>query len=97
MKKAIKTPAFYKALGKEACDAYLRRVERKRSTAHWHLDYDGIRFWFWRIWEDESGRTFDSRIRVAALIRLGQQAGVTVRHNLWYHSFNKPVKAEELK
>lgn len=27
MKKAIKIPAFYKALGKEACNTYLRRIE----------------------------------------------------------------------
>ena len=94
MKKAIKIPAFYKALGKEACNAYLRRIEHKRSTAHWHLDFGGIRFWFWRIWEDESGRKFDSKLRVAAFLRLGKEDNNISRHNLWYHSFNKPEEAK---
>lgn len=92
MKKAIKIPAFYKALSKEACNAYLRRIVCKRSTAHWHLDFGGIRFWFWRIWEDEGGRQFDSKTHVAALLPWWQKKGIALGH-LLYHSFNKPKEA----
>ena len=57
-RKVYKTiPPFYRALGNEAAIAYFRRIVSKRSTAHWHLDYGGVRFWFWRIWEDEGLRT----------------------------------------
>lgn len=92
-RKAYKTiPPFYRGLGNEAAIAYFRRITSKRSTAHWHLDFGGIRFWFWRIWEDEGGRTFDSKPHVAALLPLWQKRGVA-RYNLRFCSFNKPKEA----
>jgi hypothetical protein len=92
-RKAYKTiPPFYRGLGKEAALAYFRRVLSKRSTAHWHLDYNGVRYWFWRIWEDEGGSKFDSKTHVAALLPWWQKRGIA-RYNLWFYSFNKPKEA----
>lgn len=92
-RKAYKTiPPFYRGLGKEAAIEYFRRVASKRSTAHWHLDYKGVRYWFWRIWEDGGGCKFDSKTHVVALLPWWQKRGIA-RYNLWYHSFNKPKEA----
>lgn len=92
-RKAYKTiPPFYRELGDEAALAYFRRISSKRSTAHWHSDFGGTRFWFWRIWEDEGGHLFDSKTQVPVCIPLWQKRGIA-RHVLRFYSFNKPKEA----
>lgn len=92
-RKAYKTiPPFYRGLGKEAAIGYFRRVASKRSTAHWHLDYKGVRYWFWRIWEDPGIAKFDSKEHVTTLLPWWEKRGVA-RYHLWFFSFNKPKEA----
>ena len=92
-RKAYKTiPPFYRGLGKEAALAYFRRVTDKGSTAHWHLDYKGVRYWFWRIWGDPGIATFYSKERVTTMLPLWEERGVAPC-NLRFYSFNKPKGA----
>lgn len=92
-RKEYKTiPPFYRGLGKKAAIEYFRRVAGKRSTAHWHLDYKGVRYWFWCIWEDPGIAKFDSKEHITTLLPWWEKRGV-VRYHLWFFSFNKPKEA----
>lgn len=93
-RKDYKTiPPFYQGLGKEAAIAYFRRVTSKRSTAHWHLDYKGVRYWFWRIWEAPGINKFDSKERVTMMLPWWEKHG-NARYNLRFYSFNKPKESK---
>lgn len=79
-------PQFYKDLGFEAADSYLRMKKRGGSTKHWTLPYGDYKFVF-----------FDCihKVQVAARIKSLRRANPGVEFpydpvlNMW--SLNKPL------
>lgn len=92
-------PKFYRELGKEAVESYLRRKARKEPTGHFSRTLGKYTYVFWNTGYDEVGNEFPMRPKIDACIRKMQQfaeeRGVTdfpVLHSLSILSINKPRK-----
>ena len=98
-KKTVAVPKFYRDLGKEAVESYLRRKSRKEPTGHFSRTLGKIKYVFWNTGYDEVGNDVPMQPSVDALIRKMQnfdaERGVTdfpVSRRLAMMSINKPRK-----
>lgn len=98
-KKTVAVPKFYRDLGKEAVESYLRRKARKEPTGHFGRTLGKYKYVFWNTGYDEAGNGYPMQPRIDALIRKMQyfaaKHGVTdfpVLLSLSMLSINKPWK-----
>lgn len=98
-KKTVAVPKFYRDLGKEAVESYLRRKARKEPTGHFSRTLGKYTYVFWNVGYDEAGNDFPMQPKIDAHIRKMQQFaaehGVTdfpVSRSLSIMSINKPCK-----
>ena len=98
-KKTFVVPKFYRDLGKEAVESYLRRKARKEPTGHFGRTLGKYKYVFWNTGYDDAGNDFPMQPRIDALIRKMQHVaaehGVTdfpVSRSLSIMSINKPWK-----
>ena len=98
MKKTVAVPKFYKDLGKEAVESYLRRKSRKKPTGHFSRTLGKYNYVFWNVGYDEAGNDFPMPPRIDALIKklqhVAEEYGVTdfpASHSLSFMSINKPL------
>jgi hypothetical protein len=98
-KKTFVVPKFYRDLGKEAVESYLRRKARKEPTGHFGRTLWKYKYVFWNTGYDEAGNDYPMQPRIDALIRKMQyfaaKHGVTdfpVSLSLSMLSINKPWK-----
>lgn len=98
-KKTFVVPKFYRDLGKEAVESYLRRKARKEPTGHFGRTLGKYKYVFWNTGYDEAGNDYPMQPRIDALIRKMQyfaaKHGVTdfpVSLSLSMLSINKPWK-----
>ena len=99
-KKTVAVPKFYRELGKEAVESYLRRKSRKEPTGHFSRTLGKIKYVFWNTGYDEVGNDVPMQPRVDALIRkmqnfaadVGLDTGFLVSRRLSVMSINKPRK-----
>ena len=96
-KKTVAVPKFYRDLGKEAVESYLRRKSRKEPTGHFSRTLGKIKYVFWNTGYDEAGNDFPMQPRIDAIIRKIQhftsERGETVWRvslDLSFMSINKP-------
>ena len=68
-KKTVAVPKFYRDLGKEAVESYLRRKARKEPTGHFSRTLGKFKYVFWNTGYDEVGNEVPMRPRIDALIR----------------------------
>lgn len=92
-------PKFYRDLGKESVESYLRRKARKEPTGHFGRTLGKYKYVFWNTGYDEAGNDYPMQPRIDALIRKMQyfaaKHGVTdvpVSLSLSMLSINKPWK-----
>ena len=93
-------PKFYRDLGKEAVESYLRRKSRKEPTGHFSRTLGKIKYVFWNTGYDEAGNEFPMRPKIDARIRKMQQFATRVglvtdflvSRSLSIMSINKPRK-----
>ena len=97
-KKTVDVPKFYRDLGKEAVESYIRRKARKEPTGHFSRTLGKYKYIFWNTGYDEAGNDFPMQPRIDALIRKMQHVaaehGVTVypvSRSLTFMSINKPL------
>ena len=100
MKKTVAVPKFYKDLGKEAVESYLRRKSRKKPTGHFGRTLGKYNYVFWNVGYDEAGNDFPMQPRIDALIKklqhVAEKYGVNdlpASHSLSFMSINKPLTA----
>lgn len=98
-KKTFVVPKFYRDLGKEAVESYLRRKARKETTGHFGRTLGKYKYVFWNTGYDEAGNDYPMQPRIDALIRKLQyfaaKHGVTdfpVSLSLSILSIHKPWK-----
>lgn len=96
-KRKIAVPKFYRDLGKEAVESYLRRKAGKAPTGHFSRTLGKYRYVFWNTGRDEAGNDFQMQPVVDALIRkiqhVAAEHGVTdfpLSRSLSIRSINKP-------
>jgi hypothetical protein len=97
MKKTVAVPKFYRDLGEEAVESYLRRKARKEPTGHFSRTLGKYKYEFWNTGRDEAGNDFPMQPKIDAHIRKMQhfaaEHGVTdfpVSRSLSIMSINKP-------
>jgi hypothetical protein len=97
MKKTVAVPKFYRDLGEEAVESYLRRKSMKEPTGHFSRTLGKYKYVFWNVGYDEAGNVFTMQPKIDAHIRKMQhfaaERGVTdfpVSCWLSIMSINKP-------
>ncbi len=98
MKKTVAVPKFYRDLGKEAVESYLRRKSRKKPTGHFSRTLGKYNYVFWNVGYDEAGNDFPMQSKIDAQIKklqhVAEEYGVTdlpASHSLSFMSINKPL------
>lgn len=98
-KNTVAVPKFYRDLGEEAVESYLRRKARKESTGHFTRTLGKYKYVFWNVGYDEAGNDFPMQYKIDAHIRklqhFAEERGVTdfpVLLSLSIVSINKPWK-----
>ena len=96
-KNTVAVPKFYRDLGQEAVESYLRRKARKEPTGHFSRTLGKYKYVFWNTGYDEAGNDYPMQSRIDALIRKMQyfaaKHGVTdfpASLSLSIRSINKP-------
>ena len=100
-KKTVAVPKFYRDLGEEAVESYLRRKARKDPTGHFSRTLGKYKYVFWNTGYDEAGNDFPMQPRIDALIRkmqnfaaeVGLVTDFLVSRRLSIMSINKPRKS----
>lgn len=97
IKKTVAVPKFYRDLGEEAVESYLRRKSSKEPTGHFSRTLGKYKYVFWNTGRDEAGNDFQMQPVVDSLIKkiqhVAAEHGVTdfpVSRGLSIRSINKP-------
>ena len=95
-KKTVAVPKFYRDLGKEAVESYLRRKARKEPTGHFSRKVGNYTYVFWNVGYDEVGNeipmkpTIDSMIQKLRNYAYLHGVKLSQSRSLFIRSINKP-------
>ena len=96
-KNTVAVPKFYRDLGNEAVESYLRRKSRKEPTGHFSRTLGKYKYVFWNVEYDEAGNDFPMQPIIDSLIRKMQHVAAEhvvtdfpVSRSLSIRSINKP-------
>jgi len=98
-KKTVAVPKFYRDLGQEAVESYLRRKSRKEPTGHFSRTLGKYTYVFWNVGYDEAGNDFPMQPKIDVQIKKLQHAveeyevtDFPISRSLSIVSLNKPWK-----
>ena len=89
-RKTTDAPKFYRDLGKEAVESYLRRKARKEPTGHFSRKLGKYTYVFWNVGYDEAGNEFPMKPAIDAMIR-------RLVHVAMLHGIAEPEESRSLR